>query len=153
MENRPIENRRESALTVRREARPLFAALFVFQTFGLIARRFYIALMERSEAESTSFWTTMDEGKILDIATVSLSELERDGAKAIISTIVLMEVWDAMMGTRDAVNDWLEKRREKARAEGQATERAAWLAWYKRWEDAQARNEQFDEPPPGSDDD
>ena len=100
----------------------------------------------------------------LDIAAASLSELERDGAKAVISTIVLMEVWDAMMATRDTVNDWLEKRREKARAEGIAegleegraegrtAERAKWQAWYSKWEDARARNEPFDEPPPGADD-
>ena len=109
------------------------------------------------------------------IAAASLGELERDGAKAVISTIVLMEVWDAMMATRDAVNDWLEKRREKARAEGRAEgiaegrtegrtegvaegrtegrsiERALWREWYRRWEDARARNEPFDEPPPGED--
>ena len=95
----------------------------------------------------------MDDARFFEIAAASLSELERDGAKAVISTIVLMEVWDAMMGTRDAVNDWLEKRREKARAEGQAERQAAWLAWYRRWEDAQARNESFDEPPPGLNDD
>ena len=86
---------------------------------------------------------------------VSLGELERDGAKAVISTIVLMEVWDAMMATRDAVNDWLEKRREKARAEGRTEgrtiERALWREWHRRWEEARARNEPFDEPPPGGD--
>ena len=65
-----------------------------------------------------------------------------------------------MMATRDTVNDWLQKRREKARvegiaegrAEGRTTERAKWQAWYSRWEDARARNEPFDEPPPGADD-
>ena len=143
------ESRRESALTVRREARPFYAALFVLQTFALVARRFYLALMDRSD----SFWTALGEGNILDVAAVSLSQLERDGAKAVISTIILMEVWDAMMGTRDAVNDWLEKRRRKARAEGReegrTTERALWQDWYSRWQDAQARNEPFDEPPPG----
>ena len=162
---RSNKNRRESALTVRREARPFYAALFVAQTFALVARRFYTALMEESEG---AFWQTLsasvDEGKILDIAAVSLSELERDGAKAVISTIVLMEVWDAMMATRDAVNDWLEKRREKAREEGRvegiqegrvegiqegrADERALWQEWYRRWQDARTRNEPFDEPPP-----
>lgn len=54
-----------------------------------------------------------------------------------------MEVWDAMMGTRDAVNDWLEKRRQKARAEGIALGRSK-LA-------AEANREPFDEPPPGED--
>ena len=171
--NRPAENRREPALTVRREARPFYAALFVLQTFALIARRFYISLTEQSDS---AFWqalsAALNDGKFLDIAAASLSELERDGAKAVISTIVLMEVWDAMMATRDTVNDWLEKRREKARAEGIAegiaegraegleegraegrtAERAKWQAWYSKWEDARARNEPFDEPPPGADD-
>ena len=155
----PPESRRESALTVRREARPFFAALFVLQTFGLVARRFYIALMERLDTESVSFWhalsSAIDEGKVLDIAVISLSELERDGAKAIISTIVLMEVWDAMMGTRDAVNDWLEKRREKARAEGIAEGRAKLAAEFAAWNErrlaAEASEEPFDEPPPGED--
>ncbi len=154
--NNYSESRRESALTVRREARPFYAALFVLQTFALVARRFYLALTERSD----SFWTAMGEGNILDIVAISLSQLERDGAKAVISTIILMEVWDAMMGTRDAVNDWLEKRHQKARAEGiaqgeaegRAAERAQWRDWYNRWQDAQARNEPFDEPPPGADD-
>ena len=155
---RPKEHRRESALTVRREARPFYAILFVTQTFALVARRFYIALTEGAEG---AFWqalsSALTEGKILDIAAVSLSELERDGAKAVISTIALMEVWDAMMATRDAVNDWLEKRREKAREEGRAEgveegradERALWQEWYRRWEDSRTRNEPFDEPPPG----
>ena len=155
--NRLAENRRESALTMRREARPFYAALFVLQTFALVARRFYIALAEESEE---AFWqalsSAVNDGKFLDIAAASLSELERDGAKAVISTIVLMEVWDAMMATRDAVNDWLEKRRDKARAEGiaegRADERALWREWYSRWEDARARNEPFDEPPPDEDD-
>ena len=124
--NRPTENRRESALTMRREARPFYAVLFVLQTFALIARRFYLALMEESDG---AFWQTLaaavNDGKVLDIAAVSLSELERDGAKAVISTIVLMEVWDAMMATRDAVNDWLEKRREKARASQRASQRVS----------------------------
>ena len=146
----PSETRRESALTVRREARPFYAALVVSQTFALVARRFYIALTERSDP----FWTAMGEGNILDVVAVSLSQLERDGAKAVISTIVLMEVWDAMMGTRDAVNDWLEKRRRKARAEGIAKGRADMAAeiaaWNERRLTAQAKGEPFNEPPPGT---
>ena len=67
----PSENRRESALTVRKEARPFYAALFVLQTFGLVARRFYIALTDRYQAESLSFWQALsaaiDEGKLLDV--------------------------------------------------------------------------------------
>ena len=48
-----------------------------------------------------------------------------------------------MMGTRDAVNDWLEKCRQKARTEGIAVGRAE-LA-------AEANRQSFDEPPPGED--
>ena len=128
----PSENRRESALTVRKEARPFYAALFVLQTFGLVARRFYIALTDRYQDESISFWQALSaaigEGELLDVVAVGLSELERDGAKAVISTIVLMEVWDIMMATRDTVNEWLGKRREKARAEGIAEGRVEGIA-------------------------
>ena len=152
----PSESRREPALTVRRELRPVFAALFVLQTFGLVARRFYIALVENTDAA------------LLDVAAVSLSQLERDGAKAIVSTVVMMEVWDAMMGTRDAINDWLEKRRRQARAEGvaegeargiaqgEAKGRAEALAEVVAWNEkrlaAEAKGEPFDEPPPGVED-
>ena len=149
----PSESRREPALTVRRELRPLFAALFVLQTFGLVARRFYIALIENPDAA------------LLDIAAVSLSQLERDGAKAIVSTVIMTEVWDAMMGTRDAINDWLKKRRDEARdegialgiaegiAEGRVEGRADLAAEITAWNDrrlaAEANDEPFDEPPPG----
>ena len=65
-----------------------------------------------------------------------------------------------MMGTRDAINDWLEKRRRQARAEGMAegiAEGRAELvaevvAWNERRLAAEARGESFDEPPPGVDD-
>ncbi len=148
----PSESRREPALTVRRELRPFFAALFILQTFGLVARRFYIALTERSD----SLWTALADGDILNILAVSLSQLERDGAKAIISTVILMEVWDAMMGTRDAINDWLEKRRQKAlvegRAEGRAERTAEVIAWNDRRLAAEANDEPFDEPIPGTND-
>ena len=136
---------------MRREARPFYAALFVLQTFGLVARRFYIALTERSD----SFWASLGEGNILDVVAVSLGQLERDGAKAVISTIVLMEVWDAMMGTRDAVNDWLEKRRQKARTEGIAVGRAELAAEVAAWNErrlaAEANGQSFDEPTPVED--
>ena len=77
-----------------------------------------------------------------------------------------------MMGTRDAINDWLEKRRRQARAEGVAEGRAEGIvegrvkgaaegraelvaevvAWNERRLAAEARGESFDEPPPGVDD-
>ena len=68
----------------------------------------------------------------------------------------MTEVWDAMMGTRDAINDWLEKRRRQARAEGVAEGRAALVAevvaWNERRLAAEERGEPFDEPPPGVED-
>ena len=69
-----------------------------------------------------------------------------------------------MMGTRDAINDWLEKRRRQARAEGIAEGRvkgaaegraelvAEVVAWNELRLAAEARGESFDEPPPGVDD-
>ena len=60
-----------------------------------------------------------------------------------------------MMATRDTVNDWLEKRRQKARAEGVAEGRAKLaaevIAWNERRLSAEANGETFDEPPPGQD--
>ncbi len=65
-----------------------------------------------------------------------------------------------MMGTRDAINDWLEKRRRKARAEGRDEGRAEGrdertaevVAWNDRRLAAEANNQPFDEPIPGTDD-
>ena len=56
-----------------------------------------------------------------------------------------------MMGARDAINDWLEKRRRKAIAEGRVEGRAEITAWNDRRLAAEANNEPFDEPPPGAD--
>ena len=60
-----------------------------------------------------------------------------------------------MMATRDAVNEWLEKRREKARAEGIAEGRARLAveiaAWNERRLAAEENGEPFDEPIPGQD--
>ena len=62
-----------------------------------------------------------------------------------------MEVWDIMMGTRDAINDWLEKRRRKAYAEGRAEMAAQITAWNERRLAAEAEGQPFHEPPPGTD--
>ena len=68
------------------------------------------------------------------------------------NTITPTEVMDIMLGTRDAIKDWLERRREKARAEGrtegQTETQAEWLAWYHRMREAQEQGLPFDEPPP-----
>ena len=44
-----------------------------------------------------------------------------------------------------------EKRREEGRAEGRAERDAEIQAWYKRQQEALAKGEPFDEPPPGVD--
>ena len=38
--------------------------------------------------------------------------------------------------------------RAKIRAEGEARRHSAWADWYARWEEAKAKGESFDEPPP-----
>ena len=70
-----------------------------------------------------------------------------------------------MMGTRDAINDWLRDRRKKARVEGHAeghavgraeghAEMAAMVSeWNSRRLEAEAKGESFAEPPPGVEDD
>ena len=65
-----------------------------------------------------------------------------------------------MLGTRDAINDWLKKRREQAHAEGVVKGHAQgvaerdeeWQAWNAERIAAEERGERFDVPPPGSDD-
>ena len=61
-----------------------------------------------------------------------------------------------MMGTRDAINDWLEKRRQKALAEGESRGRsertAEVIAWNERRLAAEADGQPFDEPIPGAED-
>ena len=70
-----------------------------------------------------------------------------------------------MLGTSEEINRWLRKRREKAYAEGFAKGFAQgyaegvaesdqeWRAWNAERIAAEERGEQFDVPPPGSDDD
>ncbi len=41
-----------------------------------------------------------------------------------------------------------EKYLQRRYREGREAERAAWMAWYERWQAAQSRGEPFDEPPP-----
>ena len=60
---------------------------------------------------------------------------------------------DIMLGTRDAINEWLTKRREKAAAEGRAKGIMMYQAWYDRKQAAEARGEPFDEPPPSANND
>ena len=75
-------------------------------------------------------------------------------------TDIRTEALDIMLGTRDAINEWLQKRREQAHAEGVAKGHAQgvsdrdreWRTWNADRITAEERGEPFDEPPPGSDD-
>lgn len=57
-------------------------------------------------------------------------------------------------GIEQGLEQGIEKGRAEAREEGRAEMEQAWrdwLAWYERQEDAKARGEPFDEPPPAPD--
>ena len=148
---------RESIWSIRKRWRPLYSTLFVGQTFGWLAYR----LLETSPE-------------------IALMELHTIGGRAAVGTLAVTEALDIMLGTRDAINEWLQKRREQAHAEGHAAgveegvakgralgveegvakghaQGAAqrdleWQAWNANRIAAEERGEPFDEPPPGSDD-
>ena len=44
--------------------------------------------------------------------------------------------------------EWDARREAKARAKGREENQMEWEDWYASWKDAQARGEEFDEPPP-----
>ena len=58
-----------------------------------------------------------------------------------------------MLGTRDAINDWLQKRRERAYDQGVADRDHEWQTWNADRIAAKERGEPFDVPPPSSNDD
>ena len=140
---------RESIWSIRRRWRPLYSTLFVGQTFGWLTYRMIETTPE-----------------------VALMELHTIGGRAAVGTLAVTEALDIMLGTRDAINDWLKKRREQAHAEGvvkghaQGVEEGVvkghaqgvaerdeeWQAWNADRIAAEERGERFDVPPPGSDD-
>ena len=56
-----------------------------------------------------------------------------------------------MLGTRDIINDWLQKRNEASEVKGRVEMREEFLAWVERRDAAREKGEPFDEPPPDSD--
>ena len=128
---------RESIWSIRKRWRPLYSTLFVGQTFGWLTYRMIETAPE-----------------------TALMELHTIGGRAAVGTLAVTEALDIMLGTRDAINEWLQKRREQAHAEGVAKGHAQgvsdrdreWRTWNADRIAAEERGEPFDEPPPGSDD-
>lgn len=85
------------------------------------------------------------------------------GGAAVATTVALVEVQELMLGTRDIINEMLQKRRDAAKAEGveigekrgekRGEERGLTRAqdWYNRQQAALEKGESFDEPPPWDD--
>ena len=124
---------RESIWSIRKRWRPLYSTLFVGQTFGWLTYRIIETTPE-----------------------TALMELHTIGGRAAVGTLAVTEALDIMLGTRDAINEWLRKRREQAHAEGVeegvAKRDREWQAWNADRIAAEERGEPFDKPPPGSDD-
>ncbi|MDE2686715.1 MAG: hypothetical protein OXI16_04345 [Chloroflexota bacterium] len=129
----------------------LFSILYVVQTLPGMA---FIVWLELAHTTTDSAIDTV-KAIIWGIAVV--------GGAALATTVSLVEVQELMLGTRDIINDWLQKRNEAAeakghaegheegRVEGRAEMREEFLSWVGRRDTARENDEPFDEPPPGSD--
>ena len=141
------DERREPIGSIRIRWRPWYSVLFVAQALPGIAFIFW------AELSSVTNDSPVDTVKAI-IWGITLVV----GA-SIATTVTLAEVQDIMMGTRDLINDLLQKRRDKAKAEGveigqgigRAGGIAETLAWVERRDAAREKGEPFDEPPPDPD--
>lgn len=145
------DERREPIGSIRIRWRPWYSVLFVAQALPGIA---FIIWAELASVTNDSPVDTV-KAIIWGITLVV-------GA-SIATTITLSEVQDIMMGTRDLINDWLQKRNDKAKAEGveigeergekRGEKRGLTRAqvWYNRQQTALKKGEPFDEPPPWDD--
>ena len=81
------------------------------------------------------------------IQYVATGELLKAGGVALITSPIIVEA-----GRMVIAGIWSERRERKAReegvVEGEQRNQAQWEAWLKRRENAEARGEPFDEPPP-----
>lgn len=140
---------REALWSVPRRLRPAYAISFVGQSLAGIA---YRAWHETVVVTHDSF---------LETAEAILRDHPIIGAIAAFNTFILMEVYDFMLGTsrwiQERFIDPLKERKiEEGRKEGITMGREAALAeanrlqseWLRRRDDAAARGEPFDEPPP-----
>ena len=132
--DRSGDERREPIGSIRIRWRPLYSVLFVVQALPGLA---FIIWAELASVTNDSPVDTMKA--ILWGITLVV------GA-SIATTVTFAEVQELMLGTRDLINDWLKKRRDRARAEGIEET----LEWVERRDAAREKGEPFDEPPPAS---
>ena len=153
-ERQTEESEREPIGSIKKRWRPLYSILFTLQTLLGIA---FVVWRE-------IVWVS-DDTLVDTISAIPLGILVVGGAAAI-TTGIIPEALDIMLGVRDFINEYLEERRKRAHAEGlaegfteghseglaegRAEAQSEFDEWYKRWKDAQDRDEPFDEPPPGS---
>ena len=145
---RAREEERSAIWSIREKWRLAYAILFVTQVIAATVARYVWILDPDTDGRASGLWLNLPE----------------NGAAAAVSTITLTEGLDIMLGTRDAINNWLERRREKAREEGhkeghkegreegreegvQQTQ-TLWQAWFNRMQEAQINGLPFHEPPP-----
>lgn len=142
------EERRESIGSIRGRWRLLFSILFVAQA---LPGMFFILWLELA-------WITSDSP--VDTVKSILLGIALVGAASVATTGLFVEAQELMLGTRDLINDWLQKRNEAAEARGveigeergeeRGMKRGLIRAqdWYNRRQAALEKGEPFDEPPP-----
>ncbi len=145
------EQQRWNIGSIRGRWRLLFSILYVAQTLPGMA---FIVWLELAHTTADSPIDTI-KAIIWGIAVV--------GGASVATTVALVEVQELMLGTRDLINDWLQKRRDAAKAEGveigeergekRGEERGLTRAqdWYNRQQAALEKGEPFNEPPPWDD--
>ena len=137
------EQQRWAIGSIRGRWRLLFSIFYVAQALPGMA---FIVWLELAHATMDSQIDTI-KAIIWGVAVV--------GGASAATTVVLVEVQELMLGTRDIINDWLQKRNEasevKGRVEGRVEMREEFLAWVERRDAALEKGESFDEPPPDAD--
>lgn len=155
-----VAGRRDSIWSVRQRWRIWHSALWLLQM--AIVMGYHIWLEIVVHADDT----------IIDTVMAIWERILPTGGTAAISTILILEVLDMVLGTRDAINRWaedmIERRKqkriakakaegieigtEKGKAEGKAAGKAEGIRlmqeWLARKEQAAKRGEDFNEPPP-----
>ena len=153
------EQQRWTIGSIRGRWRLLFSIFYVVQAIPGMS---FIVWLELARATTDSPIDTI-KAIIWGIAVV--------GGAAVATTVALVEVQELMLGTRDIINEMLQKRRDAAKAEGveigveigekrgekrgerRGEERGLTRAqdWYNRLQAALEKGEPFDEPPPWED--
>ena len=141
------EQQRWTIGSIRGRWRLLFSIFYVAQTLPGMS---FIIWLELARVTVDSPIDTI-KAIIWGVAVV--------GGASVATTVALVEVQELMLGTRDIINEMLQKRRDAAKAEGveigekRGVERGLTRAqdWYNRQQVALEKGEPFDEPPPWDD--